>query len=152
MNEFLVDGALLESGNPNKVKAFARIAANRLAVLRSRASVGHDDALDHLENALRRIEKGEPPNDAFGWSSSKGRPAANFALRNWEIRRLVQDRMKSHDESLTAACGAVSDEAGGEVLLGYDAIREICRGLKRDVEEEMPNDIYPIDPTPYLRG
>lgn len=62
----------------------------------------------------------------------------------------VRDRMRA-GESREKACGAVSDEAGGEFLLGFESIKAICRGLTADSDLPIPEDAFPADPTPYRR-
>ncbi|MDH4557814.1 hypothetical protein E8F11_22020 [Pseudomonas sp. BN417] len=151
-SELWVDGDLLEPGNHEALRQMCALSARRLSEIRNAARIGHDDAFDFVVAALEAIAGGDSPNDAFGFSrTGRGAPKGNFAFRDWEIRMAVQQRMNDARESLEAACGAVSDEAGGEFLLGYESIRKICRGLRADADLPMPVDIYPLTSIPYRR-
>lgn len=151
MSELFIDGGMLEPGNREAVSQTCGLAADRLREIADEAGVGHDDILDHVLNALGRIAKGESPDEAFGWArEGRGRQPGNHALRDWNIRMTVRDRMRA-GESREQACGVVSAESGGEFRLGFESIKAICRGLKADSDLAKPEDIYPIDPEPYRR-
>lgn len=151
MIESFIDGRMLQPGNREAVRQTCGLAADRLRYIADRAGVGHDDILDHVLSALTRIAGGESPDKAFGWTcDGKGRQPGNLAARDWDIQMTVRDRMRA-GESREKACGAVSDEAGGEFLLGFESVKAICRGLTADSDLPMPDDVFPTDPTRYRR-
>lgn len=151
MNEFFIDGGMLQSGNRQAVRQICGIAAARLLEIADAAHVTHDNVLDHLVSALQAIASGTAPDQAFGWATgARGRSHGNFALRDWTIRVTVRERMRD-GESLEMACGTVSVEAGGEFLLSFESIRKICRGITVESHLTLPDDIFPIDPTPFRR-
>ncbi|PTD95836.1 hypothetical protein [Pseudothauera lacus] len=150
--EFFVDGGLLEPGNKLAVRTMAKYALRSISEDRRTAQVRHDDALDWLEAALAAIAAGKEPNQAFGWSQSRrGNSAGNHALRDWEIKMAVRDRMRETGESKTVACENVSSDCDGEVPLKAERIKEICKGVTADSELPQPTDIFPINPTAYQR-
>lgn len=150
-SESWVDGGLLEPGNREALRQMCEVSARRLREVRSAAGVGHDDTLDFVVAALEAISGGASPNDAFGFSHARrGTPKGNFAYRDWDICKTVQERM-CQGESLETACGAVSNEAGGEFLLGYESIRKICQGLKADADLQLPDKLFPLASVPYRR-
>lgn len=151
-SDLWVDSSLLEQGNHEALRQMCALSATRLIEIRNAAQISHDDAFDFVISALEAIAAGEPPNDAFGFSRTKrGAPKGNFAFRNWDIRTTVQQRMNDAGETLEDACGAVSDEAGGVFLLGFDRIRKICLGLKKDSDLPMPTEVFPLTSAPYRR-
>jgi hypothetical protein len=166
-NEFLVDGGFLQPGNHAGLRKISIIAAKRLIEIRRRACIDHDDALDFLLTALNAIGAGESPNNAFGWTrpgEGAGAPKGNFAYRDWDIRMTVQGRMREEGRSKEKmkVCGEVSIDNGGEFLLSFDTIKEVCRGLTVNTELPLPDNLYPIvpevdpndpeaDPEPYRR-
>ncbi|NYT58230.1 hypothetical protein H0A65_04750 [Alcaligenaceae bacterium] len=153
MSEFFIDGDMLQPGDQEAVRQSCGIAAERLGEIAKEAKVGHDDILDHVLSALRRIADGESPNEAFGWAQdSRGRRPGNHALRNFVVRQTVQTRMRNIGEARTKACFSVSSESEeGVFLLGFELIKSICKGLTKDSKIPFPENIYPIDPVRYLR-
>lgn len=153
MNESYIDGCggMLQPGNREAVRQTCGIAVDRLLQIAGKAGVGHDDVLEGIISALQRIAAGESPDKAFGWARERrGRQSGNHALRDWEIRMTVRDRMRA-GESREGACGAVSSESGGEFLLGFEAIKLICKNVTVDADLPMPENIYPIDPVRFRR-
>ncbi|MDP1646184.1 MAG: hypothetical protein Q8L71_11910 [Thiobacillus sp.] len=155
-SELFVDGGLLEPGNHEGVRRMSVLAATRLIEIRRRACIGHDDALDFLLTALNAIGAGESPNNAFGWTrpgGGAGAPKGNLAFRDWDIRMTVQAHMreKGRSKEKMKVCGEVSIDSGGEFLLSFDTIKDVCRGMTVNSELPLPDNMYPIDPEPYRR-
>lgn len=101
-------------------------------------------ATNMLFGFLGKVAEGQDPSAAFGWKqATKGRRSQNTAFRDWEVKTVVQERMK-HNESWRAACLAVSSESNGEFLLGQKTIENICDGLTVDTKIPIPQDVFPL--------
>jgi len=150
MSELFIDGGMLQQGNREAVRQTCAIAVNRLLEIANTSHITHDDVLDHLTSVLQAIASGTSPDEAFGWATgSRGRSPSNFAFRDWIIRMAVRDRMRS-GESRESACGAVSTEVGGDILLSFESIKKICRGVTAESDLPLPENIFPIDPMTYV--
>ena len=145
-NEQFTDSGFLEQvkqGDRKAIQAFCADLAQRL-----RTDGIHDQDVTYvLSDILEKIGQGISPDSAFRWKqSSKGRRDTNDSVRDFLIRKSVQERMLS-GQTFTAACLAVSSEAEGhkgEFHLGAKSIQNICKGITRNTDIQFPDNPFPI--------
>lgn len=143
---------------PNRAFGWSKSARGRwapaVALLKAVAkehSTEHDELTSYVIDVLERIAGGLTPDSAFCWiSNTRGRPLANLAYRNWDIRTTVQELMKTKPmATCREACHYVSSDQHGEFLLTGDQIVRICRGLTTDTPLPLPEGIFPVSRVRY---
>ncbi len=143
MKGSFVDGGLVDqasAGNRESLQALCRFLAEGL-----RAGDKIDPySLAFLADALARIGAGESPDSAFGFGQARrGRRPGNHALRDWCLRKSVQDRLRA-GESLADACFSESVGGGGEFDLSPEHVARICRGLTAGADLPLPESVFPV--------
>ena len=145
MKQFqFTDGNLLQkfkNGDRVTISAVCLASAQRI----KSGGLVDEEVISLLADALERIGNGEEPNKAFGWDQPrKGRLKETHTLRDWEIKKSVQERMIATGESLRAACAAVCGTSG-KFNLGHKTIESVCNNLTADTPLPMPDDIFPLE-------
>lgn len=152
--ESIVDGRIgSPNGNPEAVQEICRQAAEQYRDLAITAQMSLDDIGMYLTTALDAVARGVRPDIAFQWShpqGKKGRPKANNALRDWEIRKEVQAHIRD-GQTWLAACESISQENGGDYFLSAKNIQTIAKGIVAESALPLPDDLYPLTKQPYMK-
>jgi hypothetical protein len=115
-----------------------------IALCQSEKITPDPGALDFLQDVLKKIGSGQPPDTAFGWKQArKGRRNQNSAYQQWDVKMTVQEGMK-RGKSWRKACADVSSEQNGVFLLSQKTIESICKGLTINDELEMSESFFPL--------
>lgn len=175
-----VDSGLIEKAyekNRPAIQQLCETVAELISELSAHFVDGCDADTEFVATALRRIGGGMEPNDAFGWvrRGEAFRPKEDNSLRNYNIKKSVQDKLCEQLEQSsapkkgrgrkpsplrTAVRAVIADgwrstyiPMNGEIkdsVNKYDIserqMMNICKGLTKDAELPFPENLFPIRP------
>lgn len=140
--ELWISGELFERADRGDVESVKELCGLASRELMQGGSIPNLHLVEFVASCLEQIADGISPQQAF-FSKPANRPKANNVLRDWEVKRIVQDLMQD-GKSWTSACRLAAHEGGGEIGLSAKTIEGICKGLEADTHLPFPDDIFPL--------
>lgn len=107
---------------------------------------------NYLFEVLSRIARGSAPNKAMNWETrQRGTSIKNTTVRDWLIRKMVQDNL-SAGMSREEATGTIAVDVHGEIELGEDRVKQIANGITAGSVIDFPStDVFPMELMPRKR-
>lgn len=123
-----------------------------LSCIKQRCRLTPHNLPNYLFEVLSRIARGSAPNKAMNWETrQRGTSIKNTTVRDWLIRKMVQDNL-SAGMSREEATGTISADAHGEIELGEERIKQIANGIAADSVIDFPStDVFPMELIPRKR-